>query len=139
MAKIADVRAGGTIELELLRGGKKFSKTLKAEKLESRIGKEYTLEKWGAGMREITKPYARESKLDTDSRLMVAGVRQGFPFDAAGICAGDIIVSADRKKVSTEAELRAVYESYRKSPKKILVEILRDRALSFHILAPPEN
>ena len=139
MAKSADVRAGGTIELELLRGGKKFSKTLKAEKLESRIGKEYTLEKWGAGMREITKPYARESKLDTDSRLMVAGVRQGFPFDAAGICAGDIIVSADRKKVSTEAELRAVYESYRKSPKKILVEILRDRALSFHILAPPEN
>ncbi|MDY5584067.1 MAG: trypsin-like peptidase domain-containing protein [Candidatus Merdousia sp.] len=139
MAKIADVRAGGTIELELLRGGKKFSKTLKAERLESRIGKEYTLEKWGAGMREITKPYARESKLDTDSRLMVAGVRQGFPFDAAGICAGDIIVSADRKKVSTEAELRAVYESYCKSPKKILVEILRDRALSFHILAPPEN
>ena len=71
--------------------------------------------------------------------MVEVAVGAGSSLDAAGICAGDIIVSADRKKVSTEAELRSVYESYRKSPKKILVEILRDRALSFHILAPPEN
>lgn len=139
MHKIADAKAGGKIEMEILRGGKKISKTLSVERLESRIGKEYTLEKWGVGMRDITKAYARESKIETDSRLMVIGLRNGFPFSNAEIEKGDIIISVNRKKVSNEAELRAAYEQYCKDPKKTLVEVMRDRTLSFHIITPPEK
>ena len=90
-------------------------------------------------MRDITKAYARESKIETDSRLMVIGLRNGFPFSNAEIEKGDIIISVNRKKVSNEAELRAAYEQYCKDPKKTLVEVMRDRTLSFHIITPPEK
>ena len=139
MNMIGNVREGENVGVEILRDGKKYEKNLVSEKLESRVGKEYTLEKWGVGMREITKAYARESKIETDSRLMVVGVRNGFPFSAADIEAGDIIISVNRKKVSTEKELRSAYDDYCKSPKKTLIEVMRDRALSFHIINPPEK
>lgn len=133
MSKIAAKKVGDKAEFLVMRGGRKFSKSLAVEPLESRVGREYTLEKWGAGMREITKAYARESKLETDSHLMVAGVRDGFPFSIAGIAAGDIIVSINRKKITTREQIEAEYEASCKSPKKILVQVLRNGSLLFFV------
>jgi len=139
MHKISEAKAGSELDFEILRDGKISSFKIKTETLESRVGREYALEKWGAGMRNITKAYARESKLETDSKLMVVGVREGFPFDNANIARGDIIISVNRKKISSESQLRKEYEAYCKNPKKTLVEIMRDGALSFHIIKPPEK
>lgn len=136
---IASSKIGEDIELEILRDGKTFKKKIKTEKLESRIGREYALEKWGVGMRNITKAFARESKIQTDSRLMVVGVRAGFPFDNANIERGDIIISINRQKITDEAQLRKAYEQYCKNPKKTLIEIMRDGSLSFVIINPTEK
>ncbi len=139
MYKIADKKTGSEINLELLRDSKKIKKTLRIELLESRVGLEYALEKWGVGMRNITKSFVRESKIDTDSKLMVVGVRNGYPFDKANISCGDIIVSINRKKITTEAELRQAYKAYLRNPKKTLVEVLHDNVSSFHIVTPSEK
>ena len=132
MHKIADAKEAGKIEMEISAAAKKFPRLCRRAP-ESRIGRN-NLRKWGVGMRDITKAYARESKIETDSRLMVIGLRNGFPFSNAEIEKGDIIISVNRKKVSNEAELRAAYEQYCKDPKKTLVEVMRDRTLSFHII-----
>ena len=139
MNTIASIKIGNDIELELLRDGKIFTKKVKTEKLESRVGREYALEKWGVGMRNITKSFARESKIETDSRVIVVGVRRGFPFDNANIECGDIIISIDRKKIVDESQVRQAYDQYCKNPKKMLVEIMRDNALSFVIISPTEK
>ena len=139
MNMIANVKIDSEIELELLRDGKIFTKKIKTEKLESRVGREYALEKWGVGMRNITTSFAREAKIETDSRLMVVGVRSGFPFDNANIDRGDIIISINRKKITNEEQLRQVYDDYCKNPKKILLEIMRDGSLSFVIITPTEK
>lgn len=139
MNKIANIKIGNEVTLELLRDGKIFTKKIKTEKLESRVGREYALEKWGVGMRNITKSFARESKIETDSRLMVVGVRSGFPFDNANIERGDIIISINRKKIVDESQLLQMYDDYCKNPKRTLVEIMRNGSLSFVIITPTEK
>ena len=65
--------------------------------------------------------------------LFRSGVRDGFPFSIAGIAAGDIIVSINRKKITTREQIEAEYEASCKSPKKILVQVLRNGSLLFFI------
>ncbi len=134
MNKIAQMPPGSGLRLDILHSKSEISKALKSEVLESRIGREYTLEKWGVGIQEITKVFARESKIDSDSNLMVIGIRPGYPFDIADIAPGDIIVAIDRKSVSNTAELMRAYGRYCKNPRQFLVKVLRGRAISYHIL-----
>lgn len=136
MNKIAKMKIGDELHLTILRDGKTLQKTLKTEKLESRIGREFALEKWGLGVREITMPYAREEKLPAGAKLMVAGVRQGFPFELAKINRGDVILSVNSKPIRSTKELKELYAQFEKSPKKILVEIMRGFSVSFHIVEP---
>lgn len=139
MNKIASAPAGSEIKFEFQRNGKSFEKTLKCELLESRVGREFTLEKWGAGIREITRVFAREARINCPSNQMVIGVREGFPFDMARIEPGDIIVSVNRKKITNSKELEDAYDAYCKNPQKTLVEVQRDHAVSFHIITPTDK
>jgi len=133
---IASLPVGSKVSLLILRGGKERTFELETERLESRVGEEFALEKWGVGIRQITSVYAREAKLDTDSKLLVIGVRNGFPFDIAEIYDGYIIISVNRKKVRTRADIEAAYAEYVKDPKETLIEVMRDRTISFHVLKP---
>ena len=136
MNRIASSPIGEKIALEIQRNGKILEKYPVCERLESRVGREFSLEKWGAGMQEITTVFKREAKIKCDSNLMVIGIRRGFPFDLAKIEAGDIILSVNRKKVTTAKELEEIYSKLSGSGSKILVEVQRDSAISFHIVNP---
>ena len=136
MNRIASSPIGEKIALEILRGGKILEKYPVCERLESRVGREFSLEKWGAGMQEITTVFKREAKIKCDSNLMVIGIRRGFPFDLAKIEEGDIILSVDRKKITTADELEKIYSELSESGSKILIEVQRDGAISFHIVNP---
>lgn len=136
MNRIASAPVGKKIALEILRGGKILEKYPVCERLESRVGREFSLEKWGAGMQEITTVFKREAKIKCDSNLMVVGMRRGFPFDLAKIEAGDIILSVNRKKITDAKELEKIYSELSESGSKILVEVQRDSAISFHIVNP---
>ncbi len=134
MNTLASITPNSEINLTIMRNGEQTTKKLSCENLESRIGKEYTLEKWGVGMQDMTKVLARESKVNCTSNLLVIGIRNGYPFDAAGIEGGDIIVSINRKPVSNSDQLRKAYEEL--SGQKILVEVERNHVRSFHIVNP---
>ncbi|PWM29717.1 MAG: peptidase S1 [Verrucomicrobia bacterium] len=139
MSYIASLPIGSDVKLEIMRDGRILEKTAKSEELESRVGREYALEKWGAGMREITKPFARQEKITADSRLMVIGIRSGFPFELAGIEPGDIIISVNRKKVSDSKDLQAAYDEFVKNKKDTLFGVLRNFSISYHIVKPQEK
>lgn len=139
MNSIATLPIGQEVKLDILRDGKALAISPKSELLESRVGREFALEKWGVGMREITKPFARKEKINVDSKVMVVGTREGFPFDIAEIGAGDIIISVNRKKVKEAKDLQLAYEEYCKNPQKTLIEVLRDFSISFHVLKPSEK
>ncbi len=134
MNSIASMKVGSEVTLTILHGRKISECKLETELLESRVGEEFPLEKWGLGMREITKVYAREAKLNTDSKLLIIGVRSGFPAEIANLREGDVIVSVNRKKVGTKAELLEAYEANAKLEKDILIEVLRDHSIGYHIL-----
>lgn len=136
MNKIATKKVGDTVRLEILRNGKILEESPVCERLESRVGREFSLEKWGVGLQEITTVFKREAKIKCDSNLMVIGLRNGFPFDLAGICSGDIIVSVNRKKIASAAELNEIYEKLADKKEKVLIEVQRNNAVSFHILDP---
>lgn len=136
MNKIASMKAGEKVALEIMRGGKIFEKFPVCEKLESRVGREFSLEKWGAGMQEITTVFKREAKIKCDSNLMVVGTRAGYPFDMADIRAGDIILSINRKKISNAKALEEIYAQLCDSKSKILVEVQRDNSILYHVINP---
>ncbi len=137
MNSIALLPIGSNVDLECVRNGKIFKKTVKTELLESRIGREFLFEKWGVGVREITKPFAREEKIPTDLKLIVIGVKYNFPFNLANIEKGDVIVSVNRQKISSIEDLEKIYEKY--SDEKILLEIFRSGDISFHVVYPSKE
>ena len=136
MNKIASMKAGDTVVMSVMRNGKAFECSAICEPLESRVGHEYALEKWGVGLREITKSYARESKIKSNSNMMVIGVRNGYPFEVAGINSGDIITSINKVDIKNFDDLKKAYDAYVKSPKRTLVEIQRAGAISYHVIEP---
>lgn len=136
MNSIAILDVGSSVEIEVLRAGKARKLSIKTEALESRVGTEFALEKWGVGIREITRTFARENKLDADSKFVVVGQRRGFPFDLSDVKNGDIIISINRKKVGSTDDLNAIYEDYLKNPKKLLLEVMRRHEIHFVIVSP---
>lgn len=136
MNSIAVLEIGSSVDIEILRSGKTQNLSAKTEGLESRVGTEFTLEKWGVGIREITKPFARENKLNTDSKLMIIGQRSGFPFALSDLRNGDIISSINRKKINSTDELKEAYENWLKEPKKLLIEVIRKHDIHFVVVSP---
>ncbi len=131
---IASMPVGSDLTLTLLGGKKIKTCKIKTEALESRVGEEFSIEKWGLGVQEITKVYAREARIKTDSKLQVIGVRNSFPFDIAKIEEGDIITSINRKSVCTKEDLLEAFKKYEDSKEDILIEVERSHSLSYHIL-----
>lgn len=139
MNMVARLPAGSEVKLSILRNGAITEKDVKSEPLESRVGAEFTLEKWGVGIQEITRVFAREAKIESDSNLMIIGIRSGYPFALGNAMEGDIIVSVDRKKIETREDLQKAYDEYCANPKKTLVEVLRNHAVSFLVIEPNGN
>lgn len=136
MNKIARMKAGESVAFEILRNGEMKSVSVKTETLESRVGREYALEKWGVGLREITKALRREKKITAQSPMMVSSVRRAFPFDIAGVEEGDILLKIGNTPIGSFSDVEKEYEKYEKSPVKTLVQVLKGRTISYHILAP---
>lgn len=134
MNSIAERKTGSEVKFKIFRGGKTFEKVVKTEKLESRVGRMYTLKKWGAGIVEITKALRRERRLVCESSAMVSGVRNGFPFALADIAEGDIILSVGDKQIKTCKDLIDEYEKLTDSKKKVLIKLQRNHAISYHLL-----
>lgn len=133
---IASRPVGVTIKLTVKRGNETRDYPVVTEKLESRVGEEWALEKWGLSVRKVSRAYAREVQLDDDNGVVVIGVQPGFPADAAGLSRGDIITKINQQPVGTLDVIKTAQSAYEAKPAPTLFEVRRGSRVSLFILKP---
>ncbi len=133
---IASRRVGSELTLSVRRSGETRDYTVVTEKLESRVGEEWALEKWGLSVRKVSRTYARENQLSDATGVIVIGVQPGFPASVAGIQRGDVIRKVNQQPVETLDVLKAAHAAYESQPEAVLVEAMRNRQISLYVFKP---
>jgi serine protease Do len=133
---IANAPVGSTLRLTVKRGPQTTEIPVVTEKLESRVGEEWVLEKWGLSVRKVSRTFARENQLDDTTGVFVIGVQPGFPADIAGLSRGDIITKINQLPVSSLDKIKAVHAAYVAHPAPVLVEAQRNHQVSLYVLKP---
>jgi len=134
--EIASLPVGSTVKLGVKRGAQTLDIAAVTERLESRIGEEWAFEKWGLGVRKVSRAYARENQLADDSGVLVIGVQPGYPAAQSAIARGDIITKAGREPVHDLARLKELHAAYEAKPAPVLVEAQRNRRISLYVFKP---
>ena len=133
---IASYPVGTTLKLSVKRGVATHDYKVTTEKLESRIGEEWALEKWGLSVRKVSRTYARENQLPDAVGVLVIGVQPGFPADVAGLSTGDIIMKINQQPVISLEVVKQAHAAYETHPESMLFEVQRARRVSLYILKP---
>lgn len=133
---IASGPVGSTLKLAAKRNGEMREFSVVTEKLESRVGEEWALDKWGLSVRKVSRTYARENQLDDATGVLVIGVQSGFPADIAGISRGDVITKINQQPVDSLEVAKAAHAAYAAKPEPTLLETQRNRRVSLYILKP---
>ncbi len=133
---IASQPVGATLTFAVKRGAETRDFSVVTEKLESRVGEEWALEKWGLSVRKVSRAYARENQLDDTTGVVVIGVQPGFPADVAGVARGDLIVKINQQPIGSLDVLNAAHSAYEAKPAPTLLETQRNRRVSLFILKP---
>ena len=133
---IASRPVGVPLKLAVKRGTETRDYVVVTEKLESRVGEEWALEKWGLSVRKVSRAYARENQLDDANGVVVIGVQPGFAADVAGLSRGDIIVKINQQPVASLEVIKAAQSAYEANPAPTLFEAQRNRRVSLYILKP---
>ena len=134
--QIASRPVGGSLKLTVKRGAETRDHNVVTEKLESRVGEEWALDKWGLGVRKVSRAYARENQLDDATGVVVIGVQPGFPADIAGLSRGDLIVKINQQPVASLEVMKAAHAAYESKPGPTLFEAQRNRRVSLYIIKP---
>jgi len=133
---IASKAVGATITLQVKRGAETRDYAVVTEKLESRVGEEWALEKWGVSVRKVSRAFARENQLEDETGVVVIGVQPGFPADVSGLSRGDIITKINHEPVASLEVVKEAQAIYQANPEPILIEAQRNRRVSLYILKP---
>lgn len=133
---IASVPVGSTLSLTYKRGAKEESASLVTARLESRMGEEWVSDTWGLGLRKVSRAFARENQLESDTGVLVIGVQRGFPAEVAGLARGDIITRINDTPVSSLDMVKGLDASYAQKPAPTLLEVRRERRVSLVVLKP---
>jgi serine protease Do len=133
---IASQPVGTALRLTVKRGADIRDFTVVTEKLESSVGEEWALEKWGLSVRKVTRAYVREFQLDSENGVIVIGVQRGFPAELAGLLRGDIITKVNQQPVTSLEVIRAAEAAYVAKPAPTLFEVQNGRRVSLNILKP---
>ena len=133
---IANYPVGTELTLGVKRQGGIEAVKVVTEHLESRVGEEWAFDQWGLSVREVSRAYARENKLDSEDGFLVLGVKVAFPSDRAGLRAGDIITKINRKNVGSLEDLRAIHDEFDPESQPLFVEATRNFQTSLFILKP---
>ena len=92
---IADLPIGSDVVLTLKRGHDVIELKATTQKLESAIGEEKELKDWGTSIRDVTRKYANENRLDTDEGVVVTTLNPGYPGEKAELSPGDVILTVN--------------------------------------------
>jgi serine protease Do len=133
---IASHAVGSALKLAVKRGPETRIHSIVTEKLESRVGEEWALERWGLSVRKVSRAYARENQLDDTTGVVVIGVQPGFPADTAGVSRGDIITKVNQHPITSLDVIKAAQSTYEANPAPTLLETQRNRRVSLYVLKP---
>ena len=133
---IASQPVGATLKFAVKRGADTRVTSIMTEKLESRVGEEWALEKWGLSVRKVSRAYARENQLDDTTGVVVIGIQPGFPADASGVSRGDIITKINQQPLISLDVIKAAQSAYEANPAPTLLETQRNRRVSLYVLKP---
>lgn len=133
---IANQSVGASLKLTVKRGTETRDYAVMTEKLESRVGEEWALEKWGLSVRKVSRAYARENQLDDANGVLVIGVQPGFPAANSGVSRGDIVTKINEQSVVSLEVIKSAQAAYDAKPAPTLFEVQRNRRVSLYILKP---
>ncbi|MDO8628906.1 MAG: trypsin-like peptidase domain-containing protein [Phycisphaerales bacterium] len=133
---IATKPVGSALRFSVKRGQETRDHVIVTEKLESRVGEEWALEKWGLSVRKVSRAFARENQLEDTHGVVVIGVQPGFPADVAGVSRGDIIIKINQQSIGSLDVVKAAHAAYESKPAPTLLETQRNRRVSLYILKP---
>lgn len=133
---IASQPVGSTLKLTVKHGAETRDYSVVTEKLESRVGEEWALEKWGLSVRKVSRTYARENQLSDASGVVVIGVQPGFPAAVAGLNRGDVVTKINQLPIDSLEVIKQAHTAYSAHPEPVLVEAQRSRQISLYVLKP---
>ena len=107
---IADFPIGTDLTLTLKRGHETITLNATTQKLESAVGEEKELKDWGTSIRDVTRKYANENRLDSDEGVVVTTLNPGYPGEKAELQPGDVILSVDGKPATDLDEFMVLYK-----------------------------
>jgi serine protease Do len=134
--KIASRPLASTLKLTIKRGTETRDFSVTTEKLESRVGEEWALEKWGLSVRKISRTFARENQLTNSDGVVVIGVQPGYPAEIAGLQRGDIVAKINQQPIDSLEVIKRTHAAYAEKPEPVLVEAQRGRQISLYVLKP---
>lgn len=143
--EVASIGAGSKVAVVVMRDGKKKNFTLTLMERPSEMassGQAPSPEKGdteiGIQVQNLDDQLKERLGSKADSGVVVMSVETGSPADEAGILQGDIIIKANRKKVSTTADLAGIIKSL-KSGDDLLVVVERQGYNRFLVVELPKD
>jgi serine protease Do len=134
--RIATLPLGSELRLTVKRGATTQDFMVVTEALESRVGEELALERWGLSVRKVSRAFAREHQLPDDTGVVVIGVQRGFPAEVAGLSSGDVITKLNQRALTSLDVIREVHAAYEAQPAPVLAEVRRNFRVSLFVLRP---
>ncbi|RMD84308.1 MAG: DegQ family serine endoprotease [Candidatus Dadabacteria bacterium] len=120
---VAETKPGTKVKIEVVRNGRRLTKTVKIGELKSPEEKsesEDSTYELGIGLRDLTPEVAKELGLDSDKGVLVEEVEFGSPAFRAGLRRGDVIIEANGKKVSSVDDFRKIVKESKKGLRLIV-------------------
>ena len=127
--RIADLPVGTEVTLTVRRGKDELQLKAVTDRLEGFVGTEKGFGKWGLTVRDVTRAYANDRRLDDDTGVAVTTFSPGSPTARAELQVGDVITSVNQKPVQDLAAFETLYkQSTDANDKIVLLDIQRGRA-----------
>ena len=110
--KIADIAPGGKVEIKFIRDGKETMTQATVVELEPETQAKRPAERIGADIgaevEALTPALSRRYGLKTSRGLVITDIASGSPAEKRGLQPGDIILEANRQKIETVEQWRAL-------------------------------
>ncbi len=126
--RIAALPLDSQVTLKVKRDKQILELAARTQKLEGAVGAEREFKAWGLSVRDVTRTYANENRLDDDTGVVVTTLSPGLPAGKAELLSGDVIRQVDGKPVEDLEAFESLYEAANANRTgRILLEVQRGR------------